>query len=104
MGEKRVKSEARLWLCLVVSILSGSVMAADPVRDADAKMFPASVSYDASIPTPEAFLGRPLGAAPVRHHELVDYITTVANISDRLELEIAGYTHERRPSNHVSGH
>ncbi len=97
MGEKRVKSEARLWLCLVVSILSGSVLAADPVRDADAEMFPASVSYDASIPTPEAFLGRPLGAAPVRHHELVDYITTVANMSDRLELEIAGFSHERRP-------
>ncbi len=98
-----MKSEARLWLCLVVAMLSGSV-AADPVRDADAEMFPASVSYDASIPTPEAFRGRPLGAAPVRHHELVNYITTVANISDRLELEIAGYTHERRPSNHVPGH
>ena len=92
-----MKSEARLWLCLVVSILSGSVLAADPVRDADAEMFLASVSYDASIPTPEAFLGRPLGAAPVRHHELVDYITTVANMSDRLELEIAGFSHERRP-------
>ncbi len=99
-----MKSEARLWLCLVVSILSGSVLAADPVRDADAEMFPASVSYDASIPTPEAFRGRPLSAAPVRHHELVNYITTVANKSDRLELEIAGYTHERRPSNHVPGH
>ena len=92
-----MKSETRLWLGLVVAMMSGSVLAADPVRDADAEMFPASVSYNASIPTPEAFLGRPLGAAPVRHHELVDYITTVANMSDRLKLEIAGYTHERRP-------
>ena len=69
----------------------------DLVRDADAVMFPVSVSYDPAIPTPEAFLGRPLGAAPVRHHELVDYITTVAELSDRMKLQIAGYTHERRP-------
>ncbi|TDJ36103.1 MAG: peptidase [Gammaproteobacteria bacterium] len=92
-----MNSEAGFWWGLVVATLSGSVLAADPVRDADAEMFPAGVAYDAAIPTPEAFLGRPLGAAPVRHHELVDYITTIANMSDRLKLEIAGYTHERRP-------
>ena len=87
----------RVWIFLVAAALSGIVFAQDPVRDPDAEMFPASVSYDSAIPTPEAFLGRPLGAAPVRHHELVEYITTVANMSDRLKLEIAGYTHERRP-------
>ena len=92
-----MNSEAGYWWGLVVATLSGSVLAADPVRDADAEMFPAGIAYDAAIPTPEAFLGRPLGAAPIRHHELVDYITTVANMSDRLKLEIAGYTHERRP-------
>ncbi len=92
-----MNSETGFWWCLVLTMLSGSVLAADPVRDADAEMFPAGTAYDAAIPTPEAFLGRPLGAAPVRHHELVDYITTVAKMSDRLKLEIAGYTHERRP-------
>ena len=97
MGEKRVNSETGFWWCLALALLSGSVLAADPVRDADAEMFPAGTAYDAAIPTPEAFLGRPLGAAPVRHHELVDYITTVAKMSDRLKLEIAGYSHERRP-------
>ncbi len=97
MGEKSVNSKAGFWWCLVLAMLSGSVLPADPVHDADAEMFPAGVSYDAAIPTPEAFLGRPLGAAPVRHHELVDYITTVAKMSDRLKLEIAGFSHERRP-------
>lgn len=71
--------------------------AQDPVRDADAEMYPTDVRYDARIPTPEAFLGHPLGAAPVRHHELVDYINTVAGLSDRLTVEVAGYSHERRP-------
>ena len=92
-----MKSEANFWLCLLMASVSGSVVAADPVRDADAEMYPGSISYDAAIPTPAAFLGRPLGAAPVRHHELVAYITSVAEASDRLKLEIAGYTHERRP-------
>lgn len=83
---------------LVILLLSGSIIyAADPVRDPDAEMYPDNVTYDEAVPTPEAFLGRPLGAAPVRHHELVDYISTVANASDRLKLEIAGYSHERRP-------
>ena len=66
-------------------------------RDLDEALYPTDVSYDASIPTPESFLGRPLGSAPVRHHELVDYINRVAALSDRLTVEIAGYTHERRP-------
>ena len=90
-----MKRSAILGLCLFMAMVPAA--AADIVRDADAEMFPTDVSYDPSIPTPEAFLGRPLGAAPIRHHELVDYITTVANLSDRHELEIAGYTHERRP-------
>jgi len=78
-------------------LISSNTSAADLVRDADAEMFPAETSYDPTIPTPASFLGRPLGAAPVRHHELVDYITTVAEMSDRMQIEIAGYTHERRP-------
>jgi len=67
------------------------------VRDADADMFPADVVYDPAIPTPEQVLGHKLGHEPVRHHKLVEYITRVAELSDRLSLEVIGYTHERRP-------
>lgn len=65
--------------------------------DPDAAMFPDDVQYDARIPTPADFLGRPLGAKPVHHHELVAYIREVASLSDRLTVETAGYSHERRP-------
>lgn len=87
---------------LFVTALAGLMflppaIAQESFRDIDAEMYPADLSYDAGIPTPEAFLGRPLGAAPVRHHELVDYINTVAGLSDRLTVEVAGYSHERRP-------
>ncbi|MBT8106931.1 MAG: peptidase [Gammaproteobacteria bacterium] len=67
------------------------------VRLADASMFPADTRYDPAIPTPEGILGFALGHQPVRHHQLVDYITRVAEQSDRLALEVIGYSHERRP-------
>ena len=87
-------SVSALSLCLVLTAQS---IAQDLVRDADAQMYPDNVSYDPNIPTPEEFLGHALGARPVRHHMLVDYITTVAGMSDRLSVEVIGYSHERRP-------
>ena len=84
----------RLFGLLVLALLSGHVGAQE---DIDAAMYPTDVRYDARIPTPEDFLGRPLGAAPVRHHELVSYINRVVELSDRLTVEVAGYSHERRP-------
>ena len=60
-------------------------------------MFPGDVSYDPEIPRPADFLGFELGLEPVRHHQLVDYISTVATMSDRLTVEVIGYSHERRP-------
>ena len=81
----------------LMAVVGGAAQAQDIVRDRDAAMYPDNVRYDARIPTPESFLGRPLGAAPVRHHELVDYINTVAGLSDRLTVEVAGYSYERRP-------
>ena len=91
----------RVWLLalagLVLSVAAMPVPAQIDVRDADADMFPADVSYDPAIPTPEEFLGFKLGHEPVRHHQLVDYLTQLAGMSDRLSLEVIGYTHERRP-------
>ena len=68
----------------------------DP-RGADLDMYPDTVRYNPDIPRPADVLGFELGSEPVRHHQLVDYITTVASLSDRLSLEVIGYSHERRP-------
>lgn len=91
----------RAWLSAAIGTVLFFAAAASPaqvdVRDADADMFDADTSYDPAIPTPEQFLGYPLGHEPVRHHQLVDYITHVAGLSDRLSVEVIGYTHERRP-------
>ena len=91
----------RVWLAavagLMVLVSAGPAVAQKDIRDADADLFAADVEYDPVVPTPEEFLGFKLGHEPVRHHQLVDYITRVAGMSDRLSLEVIGYTHERRP-------
>ena len=90
----------RVWLAAVAGFVMFAAVPASAqvdVREADAQMFSSGVSYDPAIPTPEEFLGFKLGHEPVRHHQLVDYITRVAGMSDRLSLEVIGYTHERRP-------
>ena len=80
------------WIC------GGIVFAADiDVRDADAEMYPPDLRYDSAVPRPADILGHELGAEPVRHHKLVEYIRTVAEASPRLSVETIGYTHERRP-------
>ena len=82
---------------VAITLPIGMAVADVDVRDADIDMFPADVRYDPAIPTPASVLGHELGLEPVRHHKLVEYITTVANLSDRLSVEVIGYTHERRP-------
>jgi Zinc carboxypeptidase len=54
-------------------------------------------TYNPDIPLPEEFLGHRIGDSPVRHHMLVEYITSIAENSDRMSVEVIGYTHERRP-------
>jgi hypothetical protein len=87
----------RIVVLIVLTISAGIAVADVDPRDADAQMYPAGIQYNPDIPTPASVLGFELGAAPVRHHQLVDYLTTVANLSDRLSVEVIGYTHERRP-------
>jgi hypothetical protein len=52
--------------------------------------------FDAKIPTPEAFLGYEIGEQHTRHDQMVAYFYKLAEVSDRAEIEIYGYTHERR--------
>ncbi len=52
--------------------------------------------FDAKIPTPEAFLGYPIGDQHTRHDQIVAYLYRLAEVSDRAEIEVYGYTHERR--------
>ena len=91
-----VMATAFVFLCGTAAAQTVTSVTVD-VRNADADMFSPDITFDESIPTPAEFLGFQLGHEPVRHHQLVDYIRHVADLSDRLTVETIGYSHERRP-------
>ncbi len=58
---------------------------------------PESVTYDSNIPTPQSIIGHQVGEWHVTHDRLVNYMYALDKASDRITLEITGYTHEARP-------
>src|SRR5690625_3294881 len=51
---------------------------------------------DASIPTPESFVGFNIGQALVRYDKVIEYFNLLADASDRVSLEVLGTTYEGR--------
>lgn len=92
-----MKRISKTLICITIMCFGNYAGADVDPRAADARMYPADVRFNAAIPTPESILGFQLGAEPVRHHQLVDYITRIAALSDRMSAEVIGYSHERRP-------
>ncbi|RFB05993.1 M14 family zinc carboxypeptidase [Parvularcula marina] len=58
---------------------------------------PDGVRYDEAIPVPDDYLRHGMGDKPVRHDQLVGYLSELAEASDRIAVETIGYTHEGRP-------
>jgi len=58
---------------------------------------PDNVSYDESIPTPEEVIGHEVGEWHITHDKLTFYMRTLAEASDRIQIEEIGRTHEDRP-------
>lgn len=60
--------------------------------------FPGSdADFDPAIPTPEQFLGYPIGSHYTRHDRLVDYFRELARHSDRITVYDIGESYQRRP-------
>lgn len=58
---------------------------------------PEGVKYDPSIPTPKSVIGHEVGEWHVTHDRLVAYMYALDKASDRVSLEVTGYSHEARP-------
>ncbi len=58
---------------------------------------PEGVTYDPKIPTPKSIIGHEVGEWHISHDRLVTYMMALDAASDRISLEITGYTHEARP-------
>lgn len=56
----------------------------------------AAADFDAAIPTPEAFLGYPVGSHYTRHDQVVAYLKELDRLSDRISVEQIGKTYEGR--------
>ncbi len=61
----------------------------------EARFFP-DADHDPDVPPPEAVLGFPLGAHPLRHAEVATYLEALAAASPRVRLIRMGKTHEGR--------
>lgn len=52
--------------------------------------------FDTAIPSPEEFLGYPIGKHHTRHDLIVAYLSKLAEVSDRASIHEYGKTHEGR--------
>ncbi|HMQ50220.1 MAG TPA: M14 family metallopeptidase [Saprospiraceae bacterium] len=55
------------------------------------------ITYDAAIPTPEAWLGYQIGEWHLSHDQLLGYVRHVAALSDRMTITEYARTYENRP-------
>ena len=85
-----------LLVCFA-SISAASSVSLDTGGHPATAYLPDDVSYDPAIPTPESALGAQVGEWHVRHDQLVNYMYTLAEASDRISIEETGRTHENRP-------
>jgi hypothetical protein len=82
---------------LIAGLAAAGLMTAEAAAEPIEFFQVEGVRYDASVQIPEDLLGFELGERPVRHDQMVAYLTGLAQASDRIDMEIAGYSHEGRP-------
>jgi hypothetical protein len=58
--------------------------------------FPKATSLDPKVPTPEQFLGYPIGTYFTRHEQVVAYFRELAKVSERVHVQTLGKTYEQR--------
>lgn len=73
--------------------------------------YPQAKNFNKQIPTPEQFLGYPIGSHHTRHDQVVAYFNTLASLSPRIKVMDIGKTYEHRtqitaiittPENHTN--
>ncbi|MBC6988398.1 M14 family zinc carboxypeptidase [Hymenobacter sp. BT491] len=81
------------------ALLALGLSLAVPASAQNSYYFPAAQanSFDAKIPTPEQFLGYPIGSHYTRSDQIVAYLRELDRVSDRVSLRVIGNTFEERP-------
>ncbi len=79
------------------SALLAGVLLIALAAGASGSPFTAGTDPDPDIPSPESFLGYAIGERFTPHHRIVEYVTALAEASDRVRIEQYGQTYEGRP-------
>ena len=58
--------------------------------------FPKAGTLDSKIPSPEQYLGYPIGSYYTRYDDVVSYLKELARVSDRIHVQVIGRTYEQR--------
>lgn len=98
------------FLTLSVLVLGCLLMAPANLTGQNDYYFPPETTFDPAIPSPQEFLGYPLGSYFTRQDRFVDYFQELARLSDRATYQSIGRTYEYRdmpvltvtsPANHA---
>ncbi|MEK9507681.1 M14 family metallopeptidase [Gemmatimonadota bacterium Y43] len=84
-------------LLLSLALASALAPARAAAQEPTSWFFPDGTAFNPAIPSPEEFLGYPIGDFHTRHDRIVAYMETLAELSDRASVQTIGYTHEHRP-------
>ncbi|WP_046246351.1 M14 family zinc carboxypeptidase [Hymenobacter terrenus] len=84
---------------IAASLLTLTLALATPAAAQNSYFFPTAQasSFDPAIPTPEKFLGYPIGSHYTRTDQIVAYLRELDRVSDKVSLRVLGNTFEERP-------
>jgi hypothetical protein len=81
---------------LLLLVLSGPFFLQQTTAQS-AWYFSGKSNFDPAIPTPEQFLGYPIGSHYTRHDQIVAYFNELARVSNKIHVQVIGKTYEERP-------
>ena len=89
--------KASMRIFLIAIILSVNVYSQGSNVDLDYYFSQLDKDLNESIPKPQDVIGHNIGDWHVTHDKLVQYMYTLADVSDRISIENRGFTFENRP-------
>jgi hypothetical protein len=84
---------------LTAALLAAGLATSAPAAAQNRYFFPAAqdADFDPAIPTPEQFLGYPIGSHYTRSDQIVAYLRELDRVSDKVSTRVIGTTYEERP-------
>lgn len=88
---------ATAYQVLTAGVFFSILLLSFPSFSQQSYFFPDAGTFDSNIPSPEEFLGYPIGTHHTRHDRIIAYLDHLAEISGRATIIRTGETYEHRP-------